>query len=96
MSVFVPCISCDGGWTTLKQLLKSCIYEDSEGNQYLNIKFIACSSKDTAAVTCGGNVTLEQLIKGSIVVNDCDQCALLVGIDQGSMDLVCDNCAPRQ
>ena len=95
MSILVPCISCDGGWTTLKQLFKGLIYEDSDGNQYFNIKFIPCGAQDSPAVTCGGNVTLEQLIKGSIVVNDCDQCALLVGIDQGSMDLICDNCTPR-
>jgi len=96
MSVLVPCQTCDGGWTTLRQLFKSCIYVDSDGNQYYNIKFVVCSGQDSPAVVCGYNPTLEQLFKGSIAVNDCDQCALLVGIDQSSMDLICDNCTPRK
>ena len=77
---------------TLEQLLKSCFYVDSEGNQYFNIKFLACSAEDDKAVACGGNETLDQLLKGTFVVNDCDQCALQVGIDQGSIDLICDEC----
>ena len=77
---------------TLDQLLKSCFYVDSEGNQYFNIKLALCSAQDDKAVDCGGNETLDQLLKGTIVVNDCDQCALQVGIDQGSVDLICDEC----
>ena len=95
MSTHTACLTCDGGWTTLQQLLKSCLYVDTDGNQYFNIKFVECSAKDTAAVVCGSNQTLEQLFKGSIVVNGCDQCALLVGIDQASIDLICDDCNQR-
>ena len=96
MSIHVPCVSCDGGWTTLKQLFKGIIYVDDDGNEYFNIKLVACSAQDTPAVVCGSSPTLEQLFKGSIVVDDCDHCALLIGIDQSSMDLVCDNCTPRK
>ena len=92
MSLNVKCLTCDGGMVTLEQLLKSCFYVDSEGNQYFNIKFIACSSQDDKAIDCGGNEILDELLKGTIVVNDCDQCALQVGIDQGSIDLICDEC----
>jgi hypothetical protein len=98
MSLQTKCLTCDGGWTTLAQLLKSCLYVDTEGNQFFNIKFIECSSEDTPAVSCnGGMKTLEELFKGSIVTNGCNQCALLVGIDQASIDLICADCnAPRQ
>jgi len=96
MSVSVPCISCDGGWTTLKQLLKSCIYIDSDGNEYFSIKFTECSGQDSAAVVCGSSPTIEQLFKGTFITDDCGHCSLLVGIDQSSMDLVCDNCTPRK
>lgn len=93
MSLNTGCLTCDGGWVTIIQLLKSCFYIDDDGNQYFNIKFTECDSEHSSAVGCNGNmVTLEQLFKASIVVNDCDQCALQVGIDQGSIDLVCADC----
>ena len=81
MSTHTACLTCDGGWTTLQQLLKSCLYVDTDGNQYFNIKFVECSAQDTAAVVCG--------------INGCNQCALLVGIDQASIDLICDDCNQR-
>ena len=92
MSLNTGCLTCDGGYVTLDQLLKSCFYVDSEGNQYFNIKFVTCGAQDSKAADCGAYETLEQLLKGTIVVNDCDQCALQVGIDQGSIDLICDEC----
>jgi len=92
MSVNTKCLTCDGGMVTLEQLLKSCFYVDSEGNQYFSIKFTECSSEDDKAVDCGGNETLEQLWKSTFVINDCDQCSLQVGIDQSSIDLICDEC----
>jgi hypothetical protein len=78
---------------TLEQLLKSCFYVDSEGNQYFSIKILECDTTDEKAVGCGGNETLEQLFKGTFVINGCDQCSLQVSIDQESIDMICAECA---
>lgn len=92
MSLHTKCLGCDDLPLDLETILKSLFRKDSEGNIYLPLKFNVCSSRDALAAECGSDYTAEQLFRAALVIDDCGHCALKVGIDEGSLDLICDEC----
>lgn len=92
MSVYTKCVTCDGGAVTLDQLLKSLFVKDADGTIGLEVKLNVCDADTTPAVDCGTNVTLEQLVKGALVVDECGHCALKLFVDfAGVLKYIKDN-----
>ena len=103
MSLYDKCISCDGSEANLESLLKSLFRIDSEGNVGIEVKLNVCSVDSTPAAKCGIDTNLEQVTKGSIVIDECNHCALKLFVDPTSigeairnneeiLEYICDYC----
>lgn len=96
MSLNTKCITCSDVPLSLETILKSLIRQDSDGNNYIPLQILACSSSDELAAECGSDYTAEQLLRSVLVIDDCGHCAVQVSLDATSFSLICDECPEDQ
>lgn len=77
MSVLTKCLECldEVNWL---DALKRAILKDSDGNYYLNLYYSDCDDCDNfePAVECSSDYSFEEMIKATLVEDDCGFCAI--------------------
>ena len=86
MSLYEKCLNCNASEITLDELLKGLFQKDSFGNIGIEVKLNICSEDNTSAVACDlAEPTLADLLKMSMVIDECDKCSLKLFIDGAAL-----------
>lgn len=86
MSLYEKCLNCNASEITLDELLKGLFVKDAFGNIGIEVKLNICSEDNTSAVSCDlAEPTLADLLKMSMVIDECDKCSLKLFIDGSAL-----------
>jgi len=92
MSLYEKCLSCNASEITLEELLKGLFQRDADGNVGIEVKLNVCDADNVSAVSCDlANPSLSELLKASMVIDECDKCSLKLFIDGEALrSYICD------
>lgn len=86
MSLHEKCLSCNTSEITLDELVKALFVKDAEGNIGIELKLNVCDADNTPAVSCDlADPSVTELLKMSMVIDDCDKCSLKVFVDGSAL-----------
>jgi len=86
MSLYTKCQSCNASEITLDELLKGLFVKDADGNIGIELKINPCDADNESAVACDlVEPTLADLLKLSMVIDECDKCSLKVFVDAAAL-----------
>jgi len=91
MSVYEKCFPCNASEITIEEIIKSLFVIDSDGNIGVEVKLNPCSSRNDPATACDlKDPSVEDLVRASVVIDECDKCALKLFVDMDAMkDWIC-------
>jgi hypothetical protein len=82
MSKYEECLTCNPSEITLDELLKALFVKDADGNIGIEVKINPCDEDNVSAVACDlKEPTLADLLKMSMVIDECDKCSLKLFVD---------------
>ncbi|MCJ7496898.1 MAG: hypothetical protein MUO78_02005 [candidate division Zixibacteria bacterium] len=92
MSLYEKCLNCGASEITLDELLKGLFQKDQEGNIGIEVKINVCNELNTPALACDlAEPTLADLLKMSMVIDECDKCSLKLFVDATTLrSFICD------
>lgn len=92
MSLYEKCVVCNPSEISLDELLKGLFQKDADGNIGIEVKLNICDADNTSAVACDLNEpTLADLLKASMVIDECDKCSLKLFIDTSALTAFLDD-----
>ncbi len=92
MSLYERCLTCNASEITLDELIKGLFQKDSFGNIGVEVKLNICDSDNVSAVACDlAEPTVADLLKMSMVIDECDKCSLKLFVDASALTAFLDD-----